>query len=163
MQPIPFLLTGSADIVCMDIAGLLAGFGPSMSPTNHKHAIANCEIRPCFCGIAYFVETEYFHCVQNGHRIDNIDNNPKVSFCAVGYTEVLPSKFSTNYVSAVAFGTASELQGTERYDALRLLLEKYSSDFMEEGKKYIKKLDKVTKVIKIEIQHISGKKAPIKS
>jgi len=44
-----------------------------------------------------------------------------------------------------------------------LILEKFSPDFMEEGKKYIEKLDKVTKVIKIEIQHISGKKAPPKS
>ena len=66
-------------------------------------------------------------------------------------------------MSAVAFGTASELQGTERYDALIFLLEKFSSEFMEEGKKYIEKLEKVTKVIKIEIQHVSGKKAPAKS
>jgi hypothetical protein len=42
-------------------------------------------------------------------------------------------------------------------------LEKFSPGFIEEGKKYIEKLDKVTKVIKIEIQHISGKKAPPKS
>ena len=66
-------------------------------------------------------------------------------------------------MSAVAFGVASEVQGTERYDALVLILEKYSADFMAEGKKYIEKLDKVTKVIKIEIQHIRGKKAPPKS
>jgi nitroimidazol reductase NimA-like FMN-containing flavoprotein (pyridoxamine 5'-phosphate oxidase superfamily) len=105
----------------------------------------------------------YFHCALKGHKIDNIDDNPKVSFCTVGNTEVLPSEFSTNYVSAVAFGVASEVQGTERYDALVLLLEKFSPGFMEEGKKYIEKLDKVTKVIKIEIQHISGKKAPPKS
>ena len=105
----------------------------------------------------------YFHCALKGHKIDNIDDNPKVSFCTVGNTEVLPSEFSTNYVSAVAFGVASEVQGTERYNALVLLLEKFSSGFMEEGKKYIEKLDKVTKVIKIEIQHISGKKAPAKS
>ena len=76
---------------------------------------------------------------------------------------MLPSEFSTNYVSAVAFGVASEVQGTERYDAFVLLLEKFSPGFMEEGKKYIEKLDKATKVIKIEIQHISGKKAPAKS
>jgi nitroimidazol reductase NimA-like FMN-containing flavoprotein (pyridoxamine 5'-phosphate oxidase superfamily) len=105
----------------------------------------------------------YFHCALKGHKIDNIDDNPRVSFCTVGNTEVLPSEFSTNYVSAVAFGVASEVQGTERYDALVLLLEKFSPGFMEEGKKYIEKLDKVTKVIKIEIQHISGKKAPPKS
>ena len=33
----------------------------------------------------------------------------------------------------------------------------------EKGKKYIEKHDKATKVIKIEIQHISGKRAPAKS
>jgi nitroimidazol reductase NimA-like FMN-containing flavoprotein (pyridoxamine 5'-phosphate oxidase superfamily) len=112
---------------------------------------------------AYKDNCIYFHCALKGHKIDNLDDNPKVSFCAVGNTKVLPSEFSTNYVSAVAFGVASEVQGTERYNALVLILEKYSPDFMEEGKKYIEKLDKVTKVIKIEIQHISGKKAPPKS
>ncbi|MBW2613470.1 MAG: pyridoxamine 5'-phosphate oxidase family protein [Deltaproteobacteria bacterium] len=112
---------------------------------------------------AYKDNCIYFHCALTGHKIDNIVNNPKVSFCAVGDTKVLPSEFSTNYVSAVAFGVASEIQGTERYNALVLLLEKFSPDFLEEGKKYIKKLDKATKVIKIEIQHISGKKAPAKS
>ena len=112
---------------------------------------------------AYKDNCIYFHCALTGHKIDNIDSNPKVSFCAVGDTEVLPSEFSTDYVSAVAFGVASEVQGTERYNALVLLLEKFSPDFMEEGRKYIEKLDKVTKVIKIEIQHISGKRAPAKS
>jgi hypothetical protein len=112
---------------------------------------------------AYKDNCIYFHCTLTGHKIDNIDNNPKVSFCAVGDTKVLPSEFSTNYVSAVAFGVASELLGTERYNALVLLLEKFSPKFMEEGKKYIEKLDKATKVIKIEIRHISGKKAPAKS
>jgi len=112
---------------------------------------------------AYKDNCIYFHCALTGHKIYNIDNNPKVSFCAVGDTKVLPSEFSTNYVSEVAFGVASEIQGTERYNALVLLLEKFSPDFLEEGKKYIEKLDKVTKVIKIEIQHISGKRAPAKS
>ena len=112
---------------------------------------------------AYKDNCIYFHCALKGHKIDNIDENPKVSFCAVGNTKVLPSEFSTNYVSAVAFGVASEVQGAERYNALVLILEKFSPDFMEEGNKYIEKLDKVTTVIKIEIQHISGKKAPAKS
>ena len=112
---------------------------------------------------AYKDNCIYFHCALTGHKIDNIDDNPKVSFCAVGDTKVLPSEFSTNYVSAVAFGVASEVQGSERFNALVLLLKKFSPDFMEEGKKYIEKLDKVTKVIKIDVQHISGKKAPAKS
>jgi len=112
---------------------------------------------------AYKDNCIYFHCALTGHKIDNIDNNPMVSFCAVGNTKVLPSEFSTNYVSVVAFGVASEVHGSERYNAFVLLLEKFSPDFMEEGKKYIEKFDKATKVIKIEIHHISGKKAPPKS
>ena len=106
----------------------------------------------------YTNEAIYFHCALSGHKIDNIDNNPKVSFCVVGYTEVLPAHFSTNYVSSVVFGIASEVVGEERYNGLIALLEKYSPDYLEEGKKEIEKLDKVTKVIKIDIQQITGKK-----
>jgi len=76
---------------------------------------------------------------------------------------VLPSEFSTNYVSVVVFGVASEVQGTERYNALVLLLEKFSPEFIGEGKKYIEKKDKATRVFKIEIQNISGKRAPAKT
>jgi nitroimidazol reductase NimA-like FMN-containing flavoprotein (pyridoxamine 5'-phosphate oxidase superfamily) len=112
---------------------------------------------------AYKDNCIYFHCALTGHKIDNIDNNPKVSFCTVGDTKVLPSEFSTNYVSVVVFGVASEVLGTERYNALVLLLEKFSPEFMGEGKKYIEEKDKATRVFKIEIEHISGKRAPAKS
>lgn len=111
----------------------------------------------------YTNEAIYFHCALSGHKIDNIENNPKVSFCVVGDIEILPADFSTNFVSAVVFGVASEVLEEERYDSLLALLEKYSPDFLEEGRKYIEKLDKVTKVIKIDIQQISGKTSPAKS
>lgn len=105
----------------------------------------------------------YFHSALQGHKIENIEQNSKVSFCAVGDTNVLPSKFGTEYESVVAFGAASEAKGTERYNALLWLLEKYSADFIEEGKAYIEQKDKVTKVIKIEISDITGKRAQAKS
>jgi uncharacterized protein len=50
-------------------------------------------------------------------------------------------------VSAVVFGIASEVQGTERYNALSWILEKYSPEFTEKGKSYIEQKDKVTKVV----------------
>lgn len=106
---------------------------------------------------AYENNSIYFHCALEGHKIDNIENNPKVSFCVIGNTKVLPDKFATEYESAVAFGVASEIQGAERNKALLLLLEKYSPEFIDEGHNYIEKLNKATKVIKIEIDHISGK------
>ena len=111
---------------------------------------------------AYQDNCIYFHSALAGHKIENIENNPSVSFCAIGDTNVLPSKFGTEYESVIIFGIASEIHGTERYNALLSLLEKYSPEFIEEGKRYIDKKDKATKVIKIEIEHISGKKAQAK-
>lgn len=99
----------------------------------------------------------YFHCAISGHKLENIEYNSKVSFCAVGRTKVLPDKFGTEYESAVVFGIASEVDGTERHDALLWLLEKYCPDFIEEGKQYIEQKDKITKTFKIEIDQISGK------
>ena len=99
----------------------------------------------------------YFHSALTGHKLENIQNNPKVSFCVVGKTRVLPEKFSTEYESAVAFGGASEIQGSERNKALTLLLEKYAPDLIEEGKQYIEQKEHATRVIKIDIEHISGK------
>lgn len=106
---------------------------------------------------AYKNNSIYFHCARSGHKIENIERNPKVSFCVVGNTNVLPAEFAIKYESALAFGIASEVEGEERYKALLLLLEKYSPEFIEEGKNYIAQKDKATKVIKIEIDHISGK------
>ena len=104
----------------------------------------------------------YFHSARVGHKIENIENNPKVSFCVIRCTNVLPSKFDAEYESVVAFGNASDVEVRERYDAFLSLLEKYSSGFIEEGKSYIEQKDKVTKVMKIEITHISGKRAQAK-
>jgi nitroimidazol reductase NimA-like FMN-containing flavoprotein (pyridoxamine 5'-phosphate oxidase superfamily) len=99
----------------------------------------------------------FFHCARVGHKLENMDRNPRVSFCVVGNTKVLPAEFATEYESAVAFGVASEVRGEIKHSALLWLLEKYSSQFIEEGKSYIEKHNEATTVIKIEIDHISGK------
>jgi len=99
----------------------------------------------------------YFHCALDGHKLENMADNERVSFCVVGRTRVLPDSFATEYESAVAFGTAAEARGPERQGALLLLLEKYSPEHIAEGKKYIDRKDQATKVIRITIDHISGK------
>lgn len=99
----------------------------------------------------------YFHCAQQGHKIDNIRSNAAVSFCVVGATKVLPDVFSTEYASAVAFGTAHELNGKEKEDALLLILEKYSPDFMPEGKQYLAAHFERVAVFKIDILRFTGK------
>ncbi|MBE0598134.1 MAG: pyridoxamine 5'-phosphate oxidase family protein [Desulfuromonadales bacterium] len=99
----------------------------------------------------------YFHCAIEGQKLENIRSSGKVSFCVIGNTKVLPDKFTTDYESVVVFGVATEVSGQERHQALVWLLEKYCPDSIEAGKKYIEIKDQITTVIKIEINHISGK------
>ena len=99
----------------------------------------------------------YFHCALEGHKLDNIRANNKVSFCVIGKAKVLSDKFSTEYESAMAFGTASEVQGEEKSQALLDLVKKYSPDYLEEGKAVIAKYFEKTTIIKMDLQHITGK------
>jgi len=99
----------------------------------------------------------YFHCALEGRKINNLINSPKVSFCVVGNTEVLPDKFGTKYESCIIQGVASESFEKEKQSALEGLVNKYSKDFVSQGLEYIKKLKDKTRVFKISIESISGK------
>lgn len=99
----------------------------------------------------------FIHCANAGHKLDNIKSNRKVSFCVVGKTELLPDKFSTRYESVIVFGTASIVNGDKKRAPLIALLAKYAPDHMESGRKYIDKLINKTVVIKMSVDHITGK------
>ena len=99
----------------------------------------------------------FFHCAVDGQKINNINNNPRVSFCVVGKAEVLPDQFATNYESCIVHGSASEISGEQKQSALEGLIHKYSADFVADGVKYIEKLKDKTRVFKISIESVSGK------
>jgi uncharacterized protein len=99
----------------------------------------------------------YFHCAVEGHKLENLAANNRVSFCVVGETEILPGKFATRYESSILFGKAIELSGDEKLSGLTKLLKKYSPDFLEKGQLYIKKSSNKVRVFKIEIEALSGK------
>jgi nitroimidazol reductase NimA-like FMN-containing flavoprotein (pyridoxamine 5'-phosphate oxidase superfamily) len=99
----------------------------------------------------------YFHCAMHGRKIDNLEQNAQVSFCAVGDTEVLPDKFGTKYESAVVSGQAVEVFDDEKQLALEGLINKYSAEFVESGAKYIEALTHKTRVFKIVVETLSGK------
>lgn len=99
----------------------------------------------------------YFHCALEGHKLDNLALNQKVSFCVVGRTKVLPAEFSTEFESVIVFGRASVIDGKERYQALKGLVGKYSPEFISEGSVYIEKFDSQTRVVKVEIEEMTGK------
>ena len=99
----------------------------------------------------------YFHCAMEGHKLENITSNSRVSFCVVGVTEVLPDQFATRYESVVITGRVSEAFGDEMQSGLERLLVKYSAGFFAEGLNYIKDNQARTRVFKISIDSICGK------
>ena len=105
----------------------------------------------------YYDKAIFFHCAKQGHKLNNIQHNNKVSFSIVTDVNLLPSEFVTNYKSVIAFGEASEVTGDGKEDALRKLIEKYSADFIREGNDYIQRAQDSTTVIKIDIHHLTGK------
>ncbi len=105
----------------------------------------------------FFNDAIYFHCAADGHKSDNIASDNKISFCVVGQTQVLPDKFSTKYESVIIFGRATEIFDAEKNIYLSELINKYSADYIEQGKEYIQKASTNTKVVKLSIEHISGK------
>lgn len=106
----------------------------------------------------YFNDCICFHCALEGHKIENIDFNNKVSFCVVTKSDVLANEFDTDYESAIAFGKAFEVtDDSEKKDILMSVLNKYSSEYIKAGENYMKKFWDETKVVKIKIDFLSGK------
>lgn len=126
------------------------GFLSTIGPEGYPYVIP--------LSFAYANHSIYFHCAVEGHKLDNIAFNNKVSFCVVGETRVLPEQFATEYESVVLFGKASLIEGDEKKVALEALICKYSGGFEREGMEYINKAIGKTKVVKIEIERITGKR-----
>lgn len=99
----------------------------------------------------------YFHAAQEGQKLEAICENSKVSFCVVGKVETLPAKFSTKYESVILFGEAGIVEGMEKEEALFAMIEKYAKEYSQEGQDYIKKAKEQTTVVKIAVQHCTGK------
>lgn len=99
----------------------------------------------------------YFHSAMEGHKLDGLRRHSKVSFSVVGDTEALPGKFSTNYESVIAFGQAVELEGEEKQIALMALIRKYAPAFLEKGERYVNHSGKDSIVVKVTIDHMTGK------
>jgi nitroimidazol reductase NimA-like FMN-containing flavoprotein (pyridoxamine 5'-phosphate oxidase superfamily) len=104
----------------------------------------------------------YFHCATEGFKIDSIRQNNRVSFCVTGRTKVLPAQFSTVYESALVFGRISDrLSDEERRKALNLLVAKYSPDFADVSEEYISRSFSRTSVLRLDVEHVSGKSKPV--
>lgn len=107
----------------------------------------------------YFNDKIYFHSAKAGHKIDAVTKHPKVSFSVIDEDTIVSEEYTTYFRSVIAFGKARIAEGSERQEAFKALVEKYSGDQPEEAKH--KEVTGCTQayIIAIDVEHITGKEA----
>ena len=100
----------------------------------------------------------YFHCAPEGHKLENLAADNRVTFTIIGNTEIIPEKFTTLYNSVLIYGhIESELTVEEREKALWLIVKKYSPEHMHVAEKYIKGSFHRTNILKLKVHHYTAK------
>jgi nitroimidazol reductase NimA-like FMN-containing flavoprotein (pyridoxamine 5'-phosphate oxidase superfamily) len=101
----------------------------------------------------------YLHCATEGHKLENLAHEERVSYCAVASAQVIPSKMSTLYESAVVFGRAVLVtDAEEKRKALKLLADRFfGGEPAERLEEAICKSESRTAVIRIQLERITGK------
>lgn len=103
----------------------------------------------------YYNNKLYFHSAKEGHKIDNITTNNKVSFTVYDNEQIIEETFTTKYQSVTLFGIAKVIPGNK--EILMELIKKFSPNFIQSGKEYVHKSFDTTVLIEIDIEHLTGK------
>lgn len=101
----------------------------------------------------------YFHCAAEGHKLDAIRQNEKVSFCVIGKDDVRPEEYTTYFRSVVAFGRARVLEGQDAWQALDALAGRYAPGHEEERRREMDGQMHRLRVVEITVEHMTGKEA----
>ena len=103
----------------------------------------------------------YFHCAKSGHKLDAIKSCDKVSFCVIDQDLGVPAEYTTYFRSVILFGRASIVDGDkEIHSAIEKLAIKYHpTDSKESRNLAIEKEYKAMCMVKIQIEHMTGKEA----
>ena len=101
-----------------------------------------------------------FHSAVQGHKVDAIRQDNRCSFCVIEQDDIRPAEFTTYFRSVIAFGRIRVLEDAdEKVHALRQLGRRYSPND-EPGLQHEidKSLDRVL-LLRLDIEHLSGKQA----
>ena len=100
----------------------------------------------------------YIHCAQEGHKLENLAHEERVSFCAVASATVLPEALSTLYESAIVFGRAAVVTDPEeKQRGLELLAVRFCGALTPKAEEAIATSGSRTAVVRIRIERIAGK------
>ena len=100
----------------------------------------------------------YFHGAKEGHKVDAIKNNSKVSYCVVERGVKRENHWSYDVRSVVVFGEASFVEDLD--ECAKICSDiwwKFGTDKKELDEELQRSLSRVM-CIKVEIKHMTGKK-----
>lgn len=101
----------------------------------------------------------YFHGALEGHKLDNIRENDRVSFTVIGKAVVIPKQFTTHYESVILFGTAKVVTDeAEKIKAMSQVVSKYSPEFLERGIQMAERSLSQFHIVRLDISHMTGKR-----
>ncbi len=107
----------------------------------------------------YYKGKIYFHGAKEGHKLDAIKRNNKVSLCVVAEDNVHIEEFTTYYRSVIAFGKARIVTEKElKIEALQALVAKHGSHLADARvmQEIVSGVDHCL-VVEISIEHLTGK------
>jgi len=102
----------------------------------------------------------FFHSALSGHKIDAIKNHDKASFCIIDKDEIHGDEYTTYFRSVIAFGQIMIIEDpSEKLIAAQMLGRKYNPGQEKALEKEIKKGFSRMAIIRMEIEHVTGKEA----
>lgn len=129
--------------------------------TNGILSLVDTDGTPYGVPISYVYDGDnhiYLHCAVAGRKIDCIRTDSRCSFCVVAQDHIVPEEFTTYFRSVIVAGRVRILTDPEEIlTGLVMLSSKYCPGIDPE--KEIDKFYKVVKVLRIDIDSITGKEA----
>jgi len=102
----------------------------------------------------------YFHSAVEGHKIDAIRRHDKASFCVIDQDDVHGEQYTTFFRSVIAFGHISIIENEdEKIAAARMLGNRYNPNHDEALKKEMEKGLHRMVMLRMNIEHLTGKEA----
>lgn len=101
-------------------------------------------------------DTFYFHCAEEGEKLDCLRDNPVVSLSAVSKCtpkyEEEKNNFTEYFHSAIALGNAEIVEDdSEKIEALRLLCTRFLPKYMDHFDEAIQRSLDITTVVRISL------------
>lgn len=99
----------------------------------------------------------YFHCAKEGHKLDALKADNRVSFCVMDKGYKKDSDWALNIKSVIIFGRIKKIDDpTEAVNAVRKLGYKYYPSKEEAEAEVAKDFHRVT-MLELTIDHMTGK------